>query len=53
MKNVKVVYSDDGRDKAIHGEKVDEDDLFITIIDKNGCSIQIAKRSIVLIKELD
>ena len=53
MKQIKIVYSDDGRDKAIVGRKESEDDTFYTIVDKFGDKIHINKTRIVTIKEID
>ena len=52
MEKIKIVYEDNGRDKAVVGEKKAEDDLFITIVDKYGSDITIAKSRIVLLKKL-
>lgn len=50
---IKIVYVDADTDKAVVGIKQAEDELFITIEDKYGCTIKIAKNRIVLLKELN
>ena len=52
MCSMKIVYTDDNKDKAVVGNIEDKDGLFITIIDQYGSRLKIAKRRIVLIKEL-
>jgi hypothetical protein len=49
----KIIYEDDGRDKAITGTIDAEDDLFFEIIDQFGNHFRIRKTRIVLIKEGD
>ena len=50
---VKVVYTDDGKDKAIVGIKKAEDERFLTILDKRNCPRRIAKSRIILIKVME
>ena len=47
----KIIYEDDGRDKAIRGTIDAEDDLFFDITDQYGIKFKIRKDRIVLIKE--
>ena len=47
----KIIYSDDGRDIAIVGIIIDEDDFFLTVIADSGIKYKIGKKAIVCIKE--
>lgn len=46
----KIIYSDDGRDKAISGDVMNEDEHFIEVRVEQGM-YRIAKRSIVCVKQ--
>jgi len=46
----KVIFSDNGRDKAIIGQIVKEDDFFLEL-ESQGLNYRIGKRSIVCVKE--
>ena len=46
----KIIYTDNGIDKAITGEIQKEDDLFIIILNNNK-NYRIGKKSIVCIKQ--
>ena len=48
----KIVYADSGRDIAITGEIIQEDDFFISVKNNTGRVYRIGKRSIVCIKEV-
>jgi len=48
----KIVYSDNGQDKAIAGHIVNEDEFFFTVIDRKGIELKIGKRAIICIKDL-
>lgn len=50
MEKLKVIYNDCNTDKAVVGIKKAEDEHFLTITDKFGSDISIAKDRIVLIK---
>ena len=50
MKKTKIVYEDDGRDKAIVGIATAEDD-FVKLIDDYGNIFHIRKDRIVFMKE--
>lgn len=46
----KVIYTDNGIDKAITGRVINEDDFFIEIL-SNGRTYRIGKKSIVCVKQ--
>lgn len=46
----KIIYSDDGRDRAITGSIAEENDLFVVLKTAQG-QYRIAKKSIVCMKE--
>ena len=57
IKNVKqrkekIIYSDNGVDKAITGIIQNEDDFFYNILGDNGRNYQVGKRAIILIKDI-
>ena len=48
--HVKIVYEDSGKEIAITGEIVKEDEFFIELQDDNGKPYRIGKKSITVIK---
>lgn len=50
-KQTKIIFSDNGADKAITGSILSEDDFFINFEGNNGRSYRIGKKSVVCIEE--
>jgi len=51
MTAVKLVYEDEGESRAIRGEIIDEDDVFIEIQRSDGKKFRINKHKIIKIEE--
>ena len=51
MTVVKLVYEDEGESRAIRGEIIDEDEIFITIRRADGKEFRINKHHIVKIEK--
>lgn len=47
----KIVYSDNGVDKALYGYIISEDEIFIEVLKQNGFKQTINKKRIVTTKE--
>jgi hypothetical protein len=51
VKQSKIVFSDNGIDKAVTGAILSEDDYFLTLEANNGRTYRIGKKSIVCVEE--
>lgn len=48
----KIIYSDNGKDKAITGHVTKEDDFFIEVLSR-GRNYRIGKRSVICVKQCE
>lgn len=51
-KQTKIVFSDNGVDKAVTGTILEEDDFFINFSGNNGRNYRIGKKAIIMIEEV-
>lgn len=49
----KIVYTDSGKDRAMFGIIVKEDDFFLTILRDEGYEERIGKKAIIRIKPME
>lgn len=47
----KIIYTDNGVDRAISGYVVEEDEFFLVVEALNGMKYRIGKKSVVCIKD--